>query len=132
MQGTPLDFGVPKPVGQDIDADFPALRAVRGYDFCYCFEGDSPVAVHRATLTHPESGREMKLYTTQPTVHLYTANFFNEALPLKGGYPQQAHFALCLETQKMPDSVHHPHFTNTVLLPGEKYDHTTEYVFSAI
>ena len=132
VAGTPMDFSTPKLVGADIEADFPALCQARGFDHCYCFDGTSGALVHRVTLSHPPSGREMWLYTTQPTVHLYTANFFNEDLPMRGGYPQRAHLGICLETQKMPDSVHHPHFTNTVLLPGEKYDHTTEYHFSAM
>ena len=37
---------------------------------------------------------------------------------------------LCLETQKMPDSVHRDNFTSCVLKAGEVYDYTTEYRFS--
>lgn len=132
VSGTPMDFTHSKRVGKDMEADFYALQAARGFDHCYCFDGADGTLAHRATLFHAESGREMKLYTTQPAVHLYTANFCNEDLPMKGGYRQRPHLGLCLETQKMPDSVHHPHFTDTVLLPGEKYDHTTEYHFSVV
>lgn len=132
VRGTPMDFSSPKCVGEDIDTDFSAICTVRGFDHCYCFDGADGTLAHRATLLHKPSGREMRLYTTQPALHLYTANSFDKDLPLKGGYPQQAHFGLCLETQKMPDSVHHSHFTSTVLLPDEKYDHITEYRFSVI
>jgi aldose 1-epimerase len=127
-----MDFSAPKAVGEDMESDFSALHAARGFDHCYCFDGADGALLHRATLSHPPSGREMRLYTTQPTVHFYTANFCNKDLLMKGGYRQRPHLGLCLETQKMPDSVHHSHFTNTVLLPGEKYDHTTEYRFSVI
>lgn len=130
--GTPMDFSTSKLVGKDIDADFPALQSAQGFDHCYCFDGSDGALSHRATLSHPPSGREMRLYTTQPALHLYTANFCDGSLAMRGGYRQRPHMGLCLETQKMPDSVHHPHFTNTVLLPLEKYDHTTEYVFSVI
>ncbi len=132
VASTPMDFSVPKLVGKDIDADFSALRVACGFDHCYCFDGANGALAHRATLFHAASGREMKLYTTQPTVHLYTANFCDEALPMRGGHRQQPHLGLCLETQKMPDSVHHSHFTDTILRPNEKYDHTTEYVFSVV
>ncbi len=131
VTGTPMDFSVPKRVGVDIRSDFSAISMARGFDHCFCFDGEGALC-HRATLSHKASGREMRVYTTQPAVHLYTANFFNKDLPMRGGYRQQPHFGLCLETQKMPDSVHHSHFTNTVLRPREKYDHTTEYVFSVI
>lgn len=130
VTGTPLDFTVTKPIGRDIETDFPAVRDAGGYDHCYVFADAKCDLPHRATLFHPASGREMKVYTTQPALQLYTANVCNENLPLKGGFSQKPHFAVCLETQKMTDSVHHPNFTDTVLLPGQKYDHTTEYVFS--
>lgn len=132
VAGTPMDFCTPKRVGEDIDADFSALRTAKGFDHCYCFENADGALRHRATLFHAPSGREMRLYTTQPALHLYTANFCNATLPMRGGYRQRPHLGLCLETQKMPDSVHHSHFTDTILYPNEKYDHTTEYVFSVI
>jgi len=72
----------------------------------------------------------MRVMTNQPSVQCYTANFLcNPEHPFKGGYPQGKQNAVCLETQHMPDSIHHEGFTNTVLLPGEKYDYTTEYAF---
>lgn len=132
VAGTPMDFSVPKCVGRDIDADFPPLREALGYDHCYCLNGADGTLSHSATLSHAASGREMKLYTTQPTLQLYTANFCDAALPMRGGHAQRPHLGLCLETQKMTDSVHHPHFTDVILRPGEKYDHTTEYVFSVV
>ncbi len=128
VEGTVFDFRTPKPLGKDIDK----LTQTRGYDHCYCFSrAEHEPLSHRATLIHPQSGRSLRLFTTQPAVHLFTANFSNDPqYPFKGGVPQHPHCAVCLETQKMPDSPNHPHFTPTVLLPGEEYDHTTEYVFS--
>ena len=41
---------------------------------------------------------------------------------------------MVLETQKMSDSIHHQgdaEFTDCVLRPGETYDYTTVYTFSA-
>ena len=39
--------------------------------------------------------------------------------------------ALCLETQKMPDSVNHENFTEVTLEVGEEYLHRTIYAFDA-
>jgi aldose 1-epimerase len=73
----------------------------------------------------------MKMFTNQPCVQLYTGNFLgNPEHPLKGGYPQMKQGAFCLETQKMPDAVNHPKFTNVILEPGETYEHTTIYQFA--
>ena len=57
-------------------------------------------------------------------------NVMTESVPFKGGYPQQKHHALCLETQSMPDSMHYPHFTDGTLAPGEVFASRTVYAFS--
>ena len=61
VAGTPMDFRTPKPICQDIDADFEPLHLQGGYDhnfevFC------NPCA----TLTDPDSGRSMSVYTDCP------------------------------------------------------------------
>jgi len=50
----------------------------------------------------------------------------------KGGTAYGRRCALCLETQHFPDSPNKPEFPTTVLLPGEVYESTTVYRFSAI
>ena len=132
VEGTPFDFRTPKTVGRDFAAEDADLVRAGGYDHCFCFTGGTPKEpIWRATLFDPKSGREMRVITDQPCVQCYTANFMkNAAHPLKGGHPQSPQHAICLETQHMPDSPNHAHFTNTVLRPDERYDFTTEYVFS--
>ena len=71
------------------------------------------------------------MYTDQPCAQVYTANFMScKDLPLKGGYTPMMHGAVCLETQRMPDSPNHAHFTNTILSPGEVFETTTAYEFT--
>lgn len=132
VEGTPFDFREPKPIGRDIDMENEDLRIGCGYDHCFCFTGgESREPVLRAEAYDPDSGRLMQVYTNQPAVQLYTANHVNKAeFPFKGGYPQTPRTAFCLETQKMPDAIHHPHFDSVVLEPGETYDYTTVYRFS--
>ena len=140
VDGTPFDFSNPKPIGRDFFADFDDLRIAGGYDHCFNFTGwkkcksGSPLLL-RAVACDPVSGRKMEVYTNQPCVQLYTANFLkNPCFPLRGGKPQQTQTAFCLETQSMPDSIHHQgeaDFTDGVLRAGEKYDYTTVYKFSA-
>ncbi len=132
VAGTPFDFRVPKTVGRDIGADCEDLRIAGGYDHCLNFAGgETAEPIKRAELYDPESGRVMEVYTDQPCVQLYSGNFLtNEEFPFKGGYKQVPQTFLCLETQHMPDSINHEGFTNCILKPDEKYDHTTEYRFS--
>ena len=132
VAGTPFDFNTPKTVGRDFYADDTDLVQAGGYDHCFNFTGgETKAPVKRISLCAPSTGIVMDTYTTQPCVQFYTANFLtNPEHPFKGGYPQAKQNALCLETQKMPDSPNKPHFTSTVLRPGEKYDTVTVYAFS--
>lgn len=134
VDGTPFDFRTAKPIGRDFYAENDDLKTAGGYDHCFNFTGgETRAPVLRGALCDPKSGRVMYLYTNQPSVQCYTANFLNVAeFPLKGGLPQKTQSAVCLETQKMPDSPNRPHFTDTVLRPGETYDYTTEYVFDTL
>ena len=43
VNGTPMDFRKGKPIGQDIKADFPALKYGKGYDNCWIIDG-TPVS----------------------------------------------------------------------------------------
>ncbi len=131
VKGTPFDFTKPKTVGRDFYADDADLKLAGGYDHCFNFTGGETVTPKkRISLYAPTTGIVMDTYTTLPCVQFYSANFLtNQDHPFKGGYPQGKQNALCLETEKMPDSPNKPHFTSTVLRPGEKYDTTTIYAF---
>ncbi len=140
VEGTPFDFRTPKPIGRDFEADSVDLHLAGGYDHCLnftnwkaCHSGGEVIL--RGSLYDPLTGRKMEMYTSKPCVQFYSANFLkNPAFPLRGGYPQRTQTAICLETQTMPDSIHHQgedNFTNGVLRAGDTYDYTTVYRFTA-
>ncbi len=138
VQGTPFDFTQPKALRRDffVDDRCPALKLAGGYDHCLCFnhwEDPSKTVQYRGYLEDPLSGRRMELYTNQPAVQLYTANFLDDdGNYLKGGLPKKKQMAVCLETQCMPDSVHHTDFTPCTLDVGEIYDYTTVFRFVTV
>jgi aldose 1-epimerase len=140
VDGTPFDFRTAKPIGRDFFADCKDLHLAGGYDHCFNFTNWKACASGgeiklRAVVTDPVTGRKMEMYTNQPCVQFYSANFLkNPLFPLRGGNPQKTQTGFCLETQSMPDSVNHQgddRFTNCILRPGETYDYTTVYKFSA-
>lgn len=132
VAGTPFDFREPKTIGRDFEVDCEDLRIAGGYDHCICFtEGETKEPTLRVQIYEPNSGRILKVFTDQPCMQFYTANFLcNAEHPLKGGYPQAKQTAFCLETQKMPDAVNHPNFTNVIVEPGVPYEHIVVYQFS--
>ena len=125
--GTALDFTKALPIGLRLDQ--VAATAALGYDHNYVLRqanGLRKVAELRA----PLSGRWMTIATTEPALQVYSGNYLR-GQPGKNGksYPQRS--AVCLETQHYPDSVNHPHFPNTILAPGQKFESTTEMTFGA-
>lgn len=63
-------------------------------------------------MSDPRSGIKMDMYTNEPGVQVYTANFQDGTRPGKGGIMYQKHCAVCLESQKYPDS------PNKCMMPG--------------
>ena len=127
VKGTPLDFTSPTPIGSRFDQ----LKGdPLGYDHNYVLRGDGKTPALGARVFDPASGRVLEMFTTEPGVQLYTANFLDGKLKGKGGVVYKKHHAFCLEAQHFPDSVHHDNFPSTILRPGEKYTQTTIYKFS--
>ena len=130
VEGTAFDFREWKAIGKDIDADDPNIRNGAGYDHNFILRQDGEFTLG-AEAYSPESGIHMALYTTQPGVQLYTANYVHEA-NIKGKdaavYPKNGGF--CLETQHWPNAMEHEHFPSVVLRAGELYEHLTAYAFS--
>ena len=132
VEGTAFDFRTPKTIGRDFDLSYEPLRIAGGYDHCMNFtERENPMSAPRARAYEPQSGRVMEVYTDQSCVQFYSGNFLNNPdHNFKGGYKQGLQNMFCLETQKMPDSVNHPDFTDCTLDVGEVYETTTVYKFS--
>lgn len=126
VKGKPIDFTEPKTIGSRIEQ----LKATRGYDHNYVLKNGDSSMVLAARVYEPNSGRIMEVYTTQPGMQFYTANGMRNVKG-KGGKVYQNHYGFCLETQHFPDSPNKPHFPTTILRPGEKYDTTTIFKFSA-
>ena len=118
VEGTPLDFRSAKRVGDGIDSDFPAIKNAGGYDYCFNFTGwqdESKEILHRATLYCEKTGIEMTVHTNSPCAQVYTANGMKDkAHPFKGGIEQIPRNAICIETQRMPDSPNHVALPNAL------------------
>jgi aldose 1-epimerase len=100
-----------------------------GYDHCLVVNHQRPGDLaFCAKLKDPQSGRTMEVFTTQPGVQIFSANF-QPSLHAPGGYVYPRHLGLCLEAQHFPDSPNKPQFPSTELKPGETYRATTIHKF---
>ena len=130
VAGTPFDFRMSKPVGRDIDQTNEQLARGSGYDHTFVLNPKKGAKNPAATLYEKTSGRKLEVFTDQPGLQLYTANFLDGSLNGKSGKPYLKRSSLCLETQHFPDSPNQPQFPNTILRPGETYQTKTIYQFS--
>ena len=122
VEGTPMDFRTPKPIGRDIDLDYEPLVLQGGYDhnwevFC------NPCAI----LSDPVSGRTMAVSTDCPGIQFYAGNYLDEQG--KGGVHYGKRSGVALETQFYPDALHHPDWPQPITRAGEKYHSQTVYRF---
>lgn len=132
VAGTPFDFRRAKTVGRDIRAAHPQLVTAKGYDHNWVLDkGITRAPEHFATLRDADSGRTMKVATTEPGVQFYSGNFLDGTLTGPSGRTYRQGDGLCLETQHFPDSPNQPSFPSTVLRPGETYRSSTVHGFSA-
>jgi aldose 1-epimerase len=128
VEGTPLDFRKSTRIGDRIEQ--LTKTANIGYDHNLVLDGNAGTLRHIATLKDPQSGRVLKVSTTEPGVQFYSGNFLKGQTG-KGGKTYAHRSAICLETQHFPDSVNHPNFPTTILKPGDTYQHTAVFALSA-
>ena len=82
-----------------------------------------------AILHSPNTGRKMRVLTTEPCVQVYTGNFMGDLKSF--GKQCQAHSGVCLETQRVPNAINFPEFRESVILrPGDRYFHHTIHEFA--
>lgn len=130
VTNTPFDFRCPKVVGSEFNSDNEFIKTQLGFDNNYVINNYDGTLKKVAELKDNKSGRKIEVISDQPCLQVYTSNMIDEDdIPFKNGVKQYKHCAVCLETQKAPDSVNHPDFTNVFIKPGEEYKHTTIYKF---
>ncbi|MDH4016308.1 MAG: galactose-1-epimerase, partial [Actinomycetota bacterium] len=66
----------------------------------------------------------------EPGLQVYSGNHLT-GMQGKGGHHYPSRGAFCLEAQTFPDAPNQPGFPSAVLRPGEVYEQTTAYHFSA-
>ena len=131
VAGTPMDFNRPIAIGDRIsDGTFEQLVIGRGYDHNWVLDRVTDDRLELAArATDPESGRTLKVLTTEPGIQFYAGNFLDGTLIGTSGKMYRQSYGFALETQHFPDSPNHPSFPSTVLVPGEVYETTTIYAF---
>ena len=131
VEGTPFDFRKATDIGARISQPNPQLKNGNGYDHNWVVNRTGAGLQTAARVVEPSTGRTLDVATTEPGVQFYSGNFLDGTLYGTSGRQYRQGDGLALETQHFPDSPNHANFPSTELDPGQTYDSTTVYQFSA-
>ena len=131
VKDTPMDFTKATAIGARIANEHQQLKFGGGYDHNWVLNKGGKEMTVAARVSEPTTGRIMEIRTVEPGIQFYSGNFLDGTITGKGGRVYPHRWGFCLETQHYPDSPNKPNFPSTILRPGEKYETTTIYRFSA-
>lgn len=115
---TAFDFRVPKTLETAIN------ERPEGFDTPFKLTGDKTIQ-----LTDADSGRSLEMQTNREAVVVFSTTGMEEEY-LVDGEKMSSHRGIALETQELPDAVHHPEFQSIVLDPGKTVHYRTKYAFT--
>ncbi len=127
VAGTAFDFTKPAAIGPRLTSGDPQIVHSKGIDNNFVLSGKAGTLHQAARLADPASGRTLQVWTTQPGLQVYSANYVHTKAAQDKGYGP--HSALTLEAQHFPNSPNHANFPSTELKPGQVFHETTEYRF---
>ncbi|MCM1079601.1 MAG: galactose mutarotase [Bacteroidales bacterium] len=138
VEGTPMDFRTPHAIADSINSRYTQVKNAGGYDHNYCLntyqDGKGDDTTVCASLYSPKTGIFMEMFTNEPGVQVYSANFQGVGkdadIIRKHGVKYPKHVSVCLESQKYPDSPNKKEWVQPALKPGEKYHSHAAYRFS--
>jgi aldose 1-epimerase len=123
---TPFDFTSERLIETGTTSAHPQNVLVgEGYDHPFLLNTHHD---HEINLKDPESGRTLTMETDEPAVVVYSGNSIQTDGEFRG-VPSRKYLGICLETQGLPDAIHHPNFPSTVLDKGQSYTSKTVYKF---
>ena len=137
VKDTPMSFLQPTEIGKVVnDFSITAIKNGNGIDHNWCLESyhdgkgnDKQLA---ASVYSPLTGIMLEVYTNEPGIQIYTGNFLDGSVTGKKGIKYEKHAAICLETQKYPDTPNKPEWPSALLKPGQRYTSHCIYKFGIV
>jgi aldose 1-epimerase len=124
VTGTPFDFSQWRFIRTGTTSEHPQNRLVgEGYDHPFMLNNDKDDQV---VLKDEESGRKLTIETDEAGVVVYSGN----QLMSDGIF--RKYLGICLETQCLPDAIHHPQFPSCILEHDQEYRRQTIYKFGIL
>ncbi len=127
---TPFDFRTARKIIANTP-HVPEKPHLKGYDHSWYFSNAGTEKLV-AKMQSADQLVSLSLYTTQPTLHVYTGNYLN-GIPNRHGGVYDLFSGVALETGCVPNSPNKSDFINDCLVSTDKpYRHRSRYVFDWI
>ncbi len=131
VKDTPMDFTTPHAISEGVtDSTFQQVKFGNGFDHNWCLNTAGDDTQLAAKVTCPSTGISLEVYTNEPGIQVYTGNFLDGSVTGKKGITYNQRAAICLETQKYPDTPNKPEWPSAVLEPGQTYFSHCIYKFT--
>ena len=122
VAGTPFDFRAQKRLGQDL------TNRLSGYDHNYLLDTGGRLKLV-ATLVGDKTGIRMDVSSDLPALQVYTGQLL-DVDNAKEGARYDAFAGIALETQYVPDAIHHKAFEQPVFSPEKPFHSRTTFRFA--
>jgi aldose 1-epimerase len=121
VEGTHFDFRNGRLIQTGANSDHPQnVLAGNGYDHPFLLKSNHDEEI---VLKDGNSGRTLTIETDEPAVVVYSGT------QLSPDVQSNKYMGICLETQGVPDAIHHPQFPSIVLDKDQEYSTSTKYRF---
>lgn len=130
VEGTDFDLRQAVRIGDRIDNDWDQLKNGRGFDHNWVLNAKGDINTLAASLVAPATGIKLEVFTTEPGLQFYAGNFLDGTVTGRNGVTYQQRTAVCLESQKYPDTPNKADWPSATLRPGETYKSQTIFKFS--
>ncbi|WP_078381648.1 aldose epimerase family protein [Sutcliffiella halmapala] len=129
VDGTAFDFQLGKSIKAGVVSNHPQNVMVgNGFDHPFLLDTNHDSEI---VLYDEMNGRRLTVETDEPGVVVYTSNMLSEGIEING-VPSRQYLGICLETQGLPDAIHHPNFSSWILDKDQKYSSMTKFRFGIV
>jgi len=119
---TCFDFNSPTIIDPESKRAHYVFNYANGYDHLYLLD---PLAVVPVVFKDPQSGRTLKITTTEPAMQFYAGNYITDELVFENGRSGEKNLGACFETHKIPFD-----YESQILELGDIYTQETIFEFS--
>lgn len=131
VNNTKHDFRQLTAIGKHINSEDEQITIAKGFDN-YWLSNNSAIN-ERAFLAkafEPKSGRQLTLYSDQPSLVLYTANYIDGSQKGKENTIYQKHGAFCFEPLRLANQHSGANINNALLQPETPFYSKTRWFFT--